>query len=76
MRFPRPCRFVARRLVFACELAIGEALPEHLAQGKLEPLAVVQVFAVVVAETLSEERSRSRRLYFCRFELRSIDLMC
>lgn len=29
-RFPRPCRFVARRLVFTCEFRIREALAADL----------------------------------------------
>jgi len=52
LRFPRPCRFVARRFVFAREFAVGQTLPADLSHGELEALAVVQVFAVVVPESL------------------------
>ncbi len=52
MRFPRPCRFVARRFVFTREFAVGEPLAEYVAHGEFKTLAVIHVPAVVVAEGL------------------------
>ena len=52
MCFPRPCRFVARRFVFACQFAIGEALAADLGHGKRKALAVIHVFAIVETEHL------------------------
>ena len=52
MHFPRPCRFVARRFILACEFAVGKALAADLGHGEIETLAVVHVFPVVKAEGL------------------------
>ena len=52
MRFPRPCRFVARRFIFACQFAIGEALAADLGHGESETLPIVHVFARIETEGL------------------------
>src|SRR5277367_4060500 len=45
---PRPCRFVARRLVLACELAIRKAFAKYMAHGEFKSLPIVHVFAVEI----------------------------
>ena len=39
-RFPRPCRYVARRFVFTCEVGVSEAATSNLAHRQLESLNV------------------------------------
>ena len=41
VRFPRPCRFVARRFVFACQFGIGEAIASNLGHCQLEAFGIV-----------------------------------
>lgn len=43
---------MARRFVFACEFAVGEALAEDLAHAEFKALRIVHVFAVVETEHL------------------------
>ncbi len=51
-RFPRPCRFVARRFVLPCQIGISEPLAKDLRHAEFKPLAVVHVLAVIKAEHL------------------------
>src|SRR5437868_6468497 len=51
-RFPRPCRFVARRFVLACEFRVSQTLSSNLSHCHSEPLPVVQILAIVVPESL------------------------
>lgn len=51
-RFPRPCRFVARRFVFARELAVGKPLSEYLAHSESKATSIIKVFAIVIPESL------------------------
>src|SRR5438128_808203 len=51
-RFPRPCRFVARRFVLASEFCVGQSLSRNLSHCQSEPLPVVQVLAIVVPKSL------------------------
>ena len=51
-RFPRPCRFVARRFVFTCQFAVGETLAADLGHSQSEALRIAHVFAVIETEHL------------------------
>ena len=55
MRFPRPCRFVARRVVLAYELRVCEPLPEHLAHAEFEAVGVVEFIAEHVLAIVESE---------------------
>ena len=56
MRFPRPCRYVARRFIFACEFTVGQAASGNLGHGQLEAVGIfyrtVCSGAIVVTENL------------------------
>src|SRR6266568_849864 len=45
-RFPRPCRFVARRFVFACEFCVSQPLSGNLSHSHSETLPIVQILAI------------------------------
>src|SRR6266496_1781543 len=51
-RFPRPCRFVARRFVLASEFCISKPLSRNLSHSQSEPLPIIQILAIVVPESL------------------------
>ena len=51
-RLPRPCRYVARRFVFACQFAVGQTASGDLGHCQTEAVGIVLVLAIVVPEYL------------------------
>jgi hypothetical protein len=68
LRFPRPCRFVMWRVTLARQIAVGQAMAEHLRHNGREALGIRQladaIFAMVVTEHLFINVAREmKRLY-------------
>ena len=51
-RFPRPCRFVARRFVLACEFAVCKPFSRNLSHSQSKTLPIIQILAIVVSKSL------------------------
>src|SRR5271166_2159433 len=52
MRFPRPCRFLARRLILASQFGVGETLTADLTHCQMKAVSVIQrvVFRGAIVE--------------------------